>query len=75
MTRNLLCELLGKIVWLPTPTVSCDKFLASVGIYSFVIVLVYWLVDAWGCYGDCVSIGSGSFFSILLLCRIMDIAY
>ena len=33
------------------------------------------MVDIWGCYGSCVSIGSGSLFSILLLCRIMNIAY
>ena len=32
-------------------------------------------MGTWGCYGSCVSIGSGSLFSILLLCRIMDIAY
>ena len=31
-------------------------------------------MDIWGCYGSCVSIGSGSLFSILLLCRIMNIA-
>ena len=59
----------------PTPTVSCDNFLASVGIYSFVIVIIYYLVGTWGCYGSCVFIGSGSLFSILLLSRILDIAY
>ena len=31
-------------------------------------------MDIWGCYGSCVSLGSGSLFSILFLCRIMDIA-
>ena len=32
-------------------------------------------MDSWGCYGSWLSIGSGSLFSILLLCRIMDIAH
>ena len=32
-------------------------------------------MDIWGCYGSCVFIGSGSLFSILHLCRTMDIAY
>ena len=31
-------------------------------------------MDIRGRYGNCVSIGSGSLFSIFLLCRIMDIA-
>ena len=57
----------------PAPTVSCGTSLANFGIYSFVILIIYWLVDSWGCYGSCVSIGSGTLFSILLLCRIMDI--
>ena len=32
-------------------------------------------MGTWGCYGICVSIGSASLFTILLLCTIMDIAY
>ena len=32
-------------------------------------------MGAWGCYGGCVSIGSGLLFYIILLCRIMDITY
>jgi hypothetical protein len=46
------------------PTVSWDIPLANVGIYAFVILIIYWLVGTWGCYGSCVSIGSGSLFSI-----------
>ena len=69
------CELLGRKVWPPTPTISCDNSLASVGIYSFMILLIYWLVGTWGCYDGCVFIGSGLLFSILLLRGIMDIAY
>ena len=75
MKWHLLCGLLGRIVWPPTPTVSCEHSLANVGIYSIVVLIVYWLVGTWGCYGGCVSIGSGSLFSILFLCIIMDIAY
>ena len=71
MTWHLLCKLLSRIVWPQAPTVSSDNSLANVGIYSFVIMFVYWLVDAWGCYGGFISIGSGSLFSILLLCRII----
>ena len=37
----LLCELLVKRVWPPTPTVNYDNSLASVGIYSFVILIIY----------------------------------
>ena len=59
----------------PTPTLSYDNSLANVGICSFVILIIYWLVDTWGCYGGCVSIGSASLFYVLILCRIMDIAY
>ena len=75
MTWHLLCELLARKVWPPTPTISCDNSLANVGIYSFVILIIYWLVGAWGCYGGFVFIGSGLLISILLLCRIMDIAH
>ena len=32
-------------------------------------------MGTWGCYGRCVSIGSGLLFSILILCGIMNIAY
>ena len=49
---------------------SCDNSLASASINSFVILIIYWLVDTWGCYGGCVFIGSASLFFILLLCRI-----
>ena len=62
-------------VWPPIPTISCDNSLASVGIYSFIILIIYWLVGIQGCYDGCVSICTGSLFSILLLCRIMDILY
>ena len=41
VTWHLLCELLGINVWPPAPIMSCNNSLASVGIYSFVILLVY----------------------------------
>ena len=45
------------------PFVYCDIFYLLVG-------------ECFGSsYGSCVSSGIGSLFSILLLCRIMDIAY
>ena len=75
MTWHLLCELFGRKVCPPTPTLSCDNYLASVGIYSFVMLITYWLVGTWGCCGIFVSIGSGLLFSILILCRIIYIAY
>ena len=75
MTFHLLCALFGKKLWPLAPTVSYDNSLASVGIYSTIILITYWLVGTWGCYGGRVFIGSGSLFSILLLCRIMDITY
>ena len=71
----MLCKLLGIKVCPPTPTLICDNTLANVGIYPFGMLITYWLVGTWGCYGICVSIGSGSLFFILLLCRIMDIVY
>ena len=74
----MLCELLDRKVVSYShqpPTLRCDNSLAGGGIYSFVILIIYWLVSTWGCYGSCVSIGSGLLFSILLFCRIMDIAY
>ena len=49
--------------------------LAVVGIYFLFILIINLLAGIWGYYGSCVSVGSGSLFSILLLCRIMDIAY
>ena len=39
-------------------------------------IFIHWLASVFGnSYGSCVSSGIGSLFSILLLCRIMDIAY
>ena len=54
---------------------GCNNSLALVGIYYFLLILIiYFLVGIWGCYVSCVFVGSGSMFSILLLCRIMDMA-
>ena len=41
LTWYLLSELLVMKVWSPTPTVSYDNSLANVGIYSFVILIIY----------------------------------
>ena len=71
----MLCELLFKKASPPTPTISCDNSLANVGINYFVVLIIYCLVSTWGCYGSFLSIGRGSLFSILLSCRIMNMAY
>ena len=40
------------------------------------ISFIHWLASVFeNSYGSCVSSGIGSLFSILLLCKIMDIAY
>ena len=67
----MLSELLGKKV----VTSSHQPLPQVVIMLGFVILITYWLVDTWGCYGSCVSIGSGLLFSILMLYRVMDIAY
>ena len=41
----------------------------------FNLLILSLLVGVWGYYVGCVSIGSDSLFSILLFCRIMDMAY
>ena len=59
-----------------SPTVGCNNSLAFFGIYYYLLILIIcFLVGIWGCYVGCVFVGSGSFFSILLLCRIMEMAY
>ena len=60
----------------PLAWVGVTSSLAFVGIWYFIfIMIVNLLAGLWGCYSGCVSVGSGSLFYILFLCRIMDMAY
>ena len=72
---HVLCDFVGhgSVVM----SLGWNSSLAFVGIYSSFFHPNYlfssWCI--WDSYGGCVSVGNGSLFSILLLCRIMDIAY
>ena len=68
--------LLDMKVWPTTPILGWNDSLAFIGIQSFLFILIInLLAGIWGYYGGCVSVGSGSLFSIFLLCRSMDMAY
>ena len=58
----------------PLPWVVKILWLLLAFYYYVLILIIYFLVGIWGCYVGCVFVGSGSLFSILLLCRTMNMA-